>query len=1029
MRSINIIGLFSLATVALATNTTPELPGLEAKLYNIPFEYEFGNNKPFYDGLSNKFALSKQIAEVKDINFDFSQKPDSWIIAEELSGFFIAPETGEFKFSLDASIKATLQFGAGKSCQTDAHSSVSEKVYKSSEKEPLVVHLLKDNVYPIRVVQVVPKESANREATFISLSFTSPSEKYVNDISPYVMQLEVVDSDKEKKKGAKPKNSIKSCKPTGNQVQGYKQRTFLNAENKKKIELSKVLMSQYEDSGVVHSLDFPAKIYGEVVNQRKFAIELIGFMKVPETGKHKLEFTLNGGASFQIGKEDHTSIDSKPVLKLKTDSKKETKSASIDLVAGKLYPVRIVIVNKRAASQFQLKLFHNDVEINLSDVWFHNQNPVLISSNLDESGNERGISDNGSSSSGYGSSDSENGAETSSFSGDSASITSDETTNDMFWKGNTGLSSSIFDHPEKKLYPELSNLDLPNLPREKLLSALKSSVAKSRKPRSPSRTHPEKVLSPSPENPVHENDIQPVAEKFRNGNVSSMPPLKEASDFPKMDENEIPVMTNSLEDGKMTLIPSDTNISSGDEQGLEDGKIHVSETSKAFTDNRNLLSEEDQTLKDSNAGLDSNKARISKGVEVENDPEKGSEGFPKCDVSFSSSCFIATDATGQSHNLGSMKEEFSSTLNSTTQHHLEVGSLDDGSPGTANDFSDNRSMNMKVSTKASIEPKISDNLMSSGSEEAPLFNSAGISNLFKAKLAGNIGASYNEDEADHQFSQAFETEGENPRELYANLCLRAVFRLKAGFSNVQVEDMTTLSSNCESYWEELEAAGMMSKSEICELLVCDDDKKSSENTQASLGEIPSSVFCGVECEASVGFNDIKIVESSPKTICVDDCENVGTHKHKISIPDEDRESDKTQTTTPIPTLTSFICIENCLTDDLKTSTSTQTLTTTICDESCQKSEGFETITQKHTLVPSVMDEGTQTITITSTSFRPAGTAHVDSYTGISTFYIAKEHNDSSRMDKAKEVVYEAGAKKTIASFITVIGAFVVVVYI
>ncbi|KAM9909251.1 hypothetical protein OXX69_005599 [Metschnikowia pulcherrima] len=495
MKKVIAIVVTVLTSVSCASS---EVPGLRAKLYNIPYDFEFRNNPKFHENLSTKFALSTETAALTNIDFDLSHKMDSDVFVEEHSGYFVAPIDGIYEFSLDAQIEARFQIGAGDTCHSDAYNSVSaENTLKSPSSKNLAVDLKKGNAYPMRVAQYLSKDAESGKP-FISLSCMNPKGEYVNDISPYIYQAEA---------GVAPysstgtlKTSVRSCGGIELTGQTILRRVF--ADFDKKYDMVKdAKTSAFVTTGYVRSLEPQAEIYGNIVNSRKFAVEITGFMKVQNSGTYKFEVNLQGAVALQIGQAGQDMANNQPLLALNAKAKPEIKSQKKTLSAEETYPIRIVFINKRAKAQFALKVFYEKEALDFQTIFYTDSflnlmksavegsentsetSSLNISRSLDTTGEqESGIEDI----SGYSMDSHYLSALHDSFEEDShTSAIGDESL-----RSNTSTENTISSSPE--------------LPREPILESSKGRPkgAKSRKPRSPSRNHdqsrPSQIGAPLP---------------------------------------------------------------------------------------------------------------------------------------------------------------------------------------------------------------------------------------------------------------------------------------------------------------------------------------------------------------------------------------------------------------------------------------------------------------------------------------------------------------------------------------------------
>lgn len=384
MKKVIAIVVTILTSVSCASS---EVPGLRAKLYNIPYDFEFRNNPKFHESLSTKFALSTETAALTNIDFDLLHKMDSNVFVEEHSGYFVAPIDGIYEFSLDAQIEARFQIGAGDTCHSDAYNSVStENALKSPGSKNLAVDLKKGNVYPIRVAQYLSKDAESGKP-FISLLYMNPKGEYVNDISPYIYQAEA---------GVAPysstgtlKTSVRSC--GGIELTGQTILRRVADFDKKKYDIVRdAKTSAFKSTGYVQRLEPQAKIYESIVNLRKFAVEITGFMKVQNSGTYKFEVNLQGAVALQVGQAGQDMANNQPLLALNAKAKPEIRSQKKTLLAEEVYPIRIVFINKRAKAQFALKVYHEKEALDLQTIFYTDSFLSLVNFAVEGSENTSG---------------------------------------------------------------------------------------------------------------------------------------------------------------------------------------------------------------------------------------------------------------------------------------------------------------------------------------------------------------------------------------------------------------------------------------------------------------------------------------------------------------------------------------------------------------------------------------------------------------------------------------------------------------
>ncbi|GEQ68525.1 hypothetical protein JCM33374_g2193 [Metschnikowia sp. JCM 33374] len=388
----------------------PNDAGFNVRFFNYKADTNTGNNDYYFNSgydtgvvhtASKVSRPNYNVSSVDEIGvgeiFRYSTSTTNY--AFELSGFFLAPESGDYTFELKTKTGGSLQLGSKKCCSGPLESITDDFSINSlgtdnggsiiPQEETAVFTLEKNVAYPIKIVHF------NKQGGSFSLTVTDPSGNVHEDYESLVQQYQFED--------CKPKSTTTITTVTGiekrnpstetpvaclceklaekgflarffsyefNTADGFEPGFF---ESKYKTTLlhtqKAVTKANYQTN--IGEVDGPSAgaIYGYETTPTNYTLELSGLFQAPVAGVYTFSFFASQGMSLQIGSYRPCSSSA---LESVTDefifqntNINERIDFTLTLGIDVFYPIKVIVFNYYGNTQLDMKYTDpNGLEVN-----------------------------------------------------------------------------------------------------------------------------------------------------------------------------------------------------------------------------------------------------------------------------------------------------------------------------------------------------------------------------------------------------------------------------------------------------------------------------------------------------------------------------------------------------------------------------------------------------------------------------------------------------------------------------------------
>ncbi|GEQ72491.1 hypothetical protein JCM33374_g6178 [Metschnikowia sp. JCM 33374] len=360
--------------------------GSTVNFYKTPLnDQSFKTDPDFNTTGYQKFGFLKTITGVNDINFSSSEgdiygyRISQSNFSMDITGYFLAPQTGEYHFTMEVDDGAFFWMGAGDSCSGTAIDDVTGQSFKAESLKPmkLIIDLEEGLYYPIKIVCANWHGGAK-----FDLQYSAPDGTIVKEIASNIYQA--LKEPTNTKRGdqtdttelipEETPNGCNSLKPigTGAEVSFYKYpyedmtynedplfyvRTYKYYEYLNTITGVTALNYVYEHTAGSKNPGPTGEIYGYEITPSNFTMVISGYFLAKKTGAYNFTMVAEDGTLLRLGTGGSCSGDASvdaignPHVALY----KHSKSPTYNLKAGVYYPITFVHVHSYRNGKFDVQ--------------------------------------------------------------------------------------------------------------------------------------------------------------------------------------------------------------------------------------------------------------------------------------------------------------------------------------------------------------------------------------------------------------------------------------------------------------------------------------------------------------------------------------------------------------------------------------------------------------------------------------------------------------------------------------------------